>query len=131
MHCWGDGFPYFGDVGEAADYIGTFCRRWGRICVTQTKEKYGTARVYCHIGYYSLHGLIYPGYAYSQFPDWLWHLDCRVITKLMSFFRFDKIMVLWQKFIYRTAYKRALKKWPHIRNEILDCADFYEFLKDL
>lgn len=42
MHSWGS-WPdeLFSQVGEAADFIGQYCRKYGRISVTQTKEKYG------------------------------------------------------------------------------------------
>ena len=131
MHTWGDDFKYFGEVGDAAFEIGQFCKRYGRISVTQTKEKYGTARVYCHFGWTSLHGLVYPGYVYSQFPKWLWTADVYYIGPLLRKWPLGVIMVKYQLFIYRLAYKRALKKYPMIREEILVGADFDEYLKGL
>ena len=133
MHNWGDGFPYFAEVEEAALEIGQFCKRYGRISVTQTKEKYGIARVYCHFGYHSLHGLLYPGWCFKRsfYPQWLWTFDIYYISKLLRFKPIGSIIYKWQKFIYRLAYKRALKKYPMIREEILDGADFTEFLKGL
>ena len=121
MHSWGDGFKYFGDVSRAADEIGDFCRKWGRINVAQTKEKYGTARVYCTLGLTDLHGLLYPGYAYVRGPYWLMTLPI---------FRYLPTR-WWQRRVYRLAYARALKKYPHIREEILDCADWPEYLEGL
>jgi len=44
---------------------------------------------------------------------------------------FHRIIDVWQRFIYRLAYKRALKKYPFIREEILCAADFSELLEDL
>lgn len=129
MHSWGGTFPHFNDVGKAADEIGDFCVKWGRINVRQTKEKFGTVRVYCSLSIWGFHSLIYPRYVYSQFPDWLWKLDCKIGTKILSPFRF--LFGKHQAFIYRLAYKRALKKYPHIRKEILDCADYSELLKSL
>ena len=41
MHHYGDGFEYFNDVESAASYIGDYLRKWGRVGVRQTKEKYG------------------------------------------------------------------------------------------
>jgi hypothetical protein len=132
MHYWGDGFPYFEDVGEAAYYIGKFCRRWGRIPVSTTKEKYGTSRVYINgMGYACLHTLLYPGYVYSQMPDWLWTLDIHVFPKIFRAIGFRWLLEKWQIYIYRLAYKKAIKKFPHIREEILDGADYNELLRDL
>lgn len=132
MHNWSGDFKYFGEVGEAADYIGDFCKRWGRIFVSQTKEKYGEARVYCHFGGLSLHSFLFPGWCYKRkgFPQWLWSLDIWYLSKVFGLFTrlgFGR----YQQFIYRLAYKRALKKWPMIREEIIFGADYSELLEDL
>jgi hypothetical protein len=126
MHYWGDGFKYFGEVGQAADFIGTYCRKWGRINVTQTKEKYGTARVYCGFGWYQLHSITHPGYVYSQYPDWLWKLDCMFFSKLLR--PFQSLIARYQIFIYRRAYELTFKKWPLIKEEIIQGADYPEFV---
>ena len=134
MHMWGD-WPdeLFAQVGAAADYIGDFCVRWGRINVRQTKEKYGTARVYCSLGgYASLHGLLFPNYVYKhrRFPDWLWKLDTYYLSKVFSLFTkygFGK----WQILVYKEAYRRAIKKYPMIKAEILCGADYDELLEHL
>lgn len=131
MHVWGGPFKYFADVEQAAYEIGKFCRRWGRISVTQTKEKYGTARVSASFGYLSLHRLIYPGYVYSQFPQWLWSLDIWYISRILQIRLISRPIVWYQTKIYRLAYKRALAKYPHIYEEILCGADWDEFLKGL
>jgi len=128
-HFWGDEFPYFAEVDQAAYEIGQFCRKWGRIGVRQTKEKYGTARVYCSFGWYQLFSITHPGYAYSRYPKWLWVLDCRYISKLIA--PLNKIVAPYHVFIYRLAYKRAIKKFPLIREEIISGADWKELLEDL
>ena len=121
MHFWGDSFQHFDDVERAAYEIGSFCRRWGRIGVVQTKEKFGTVRVYCSFGLIYLHELLYPGYCYVRGPYWLMTLPL-----------FKHVPTLWlQKRVYRAAYERALKKYPHIREEILHCADWPEYLEGL
>lgn len=131
MHSWGDGFEYFGEVGKAANEIGKFCRRYGRIMVTTTKEKYGTSRVYCMFGLHSLHTLTHPGYVYSQYPQWLWTLDIWYLSKFFRFKPINYVTIRWQIFIYRLAYKKAIKKYPFIRKEILNGSDYPEILKDL
>ena len=132
-HMYGDcpEWPYFGDVDNAASYIGRFCRKWGRISVTQTKEKYGTARVYCNIGISQLHDITHPGYVRSRYPHWLWHIDVMYVSKLSRFLRVNKVVVPYQKYVYRLAYRNALKRWPHIREEILAGADWPELLEGL
>lgn len=134
MHSWGDDFLYFGEVGDAANYIGVFCRKWGRIGVRQTKEKWGTVRVYCGFGAGQFHTLTYPGYVYSQYPHWLWVLDLRFSYSWFGqifWSGINKILLPWQKFIYRKAYSNALKKYPMIRKEILACPDYRESLEGL
>jgi hypothetical protein len=120
---WGNGFPYFEDVDMAAYEIGNFCRKWGRISVSSTKEKYGSARVYCSFGCQDLHSLVYPGHIHVR--GWY------ALTTFPFFRPLQFIIVPWQLFIYRWGYKRALSKYPYIRNEILCCADYPEYLKGL
>jgi len=162
-HFWGDGFPFFDDVAEAADYIGTFLRRWGRVRVYQTKEKYGTARCYLSFGFNELHCILYPGYAYCQYSKWfgiywfkhlfsytwevkpencnwfirmlnkmaeaVWWFDIYIMGKLVR--PLNKIVIPYHIWLYKRAYRKAIEKWPYIREEILDGADCHEFLKGL
>lgn len=114
------------DLGTIASDIGEFCRKWGRMPVTQTKEKYNSVRVYCGFGISGLHGLIYPGYCYSQFPKWLWKLDIYYITRMMA--PLNVIIIPYQKFIYRWAYWRQIKKYPHLFSEITSSMDHPEVL---
>jgi len=105
----------------------TTCRKWGFLG-GQAKEKYGELRFYAKFGWLSLHTLIYPGYVYSQFPNWLWRLDCRYIGPTLRFF-FERPFVWWQIKVYNWAYQRALARHPHLRAEILNSADYHEFIK--
>lgn len=135
MHTYYDEskWPYFNDVDDAAHEIGLFCRRWGRIQVRQTKEKFGTARVYCSFGlsgHWAIHGLIKPGWIYYQWPRWIYHIDCFLSNSWLTSF-IDRVLVPYQCFIYRLAYKRAIRRYPHIREEILCCADYSSLLKGL
>lgn len=132
MHVWGE-WPdeLFRQVDDAAYEIGQFCRFWGRIGVRQTKEKYGISRVYCSFGFHQLFSITHPGYVFNRYPQWLWHLDCIYISKLFRFIRLDNLVVPYQRFIYRLAYSRALKKYSLIREEILNGADYQETLKSL
>jgi len=126
MHTWGEeNFDWQG-LNDCCDILHTICTRYGRFG-GQTKEKYGTLRFYAHMGHLSLHGLIYPGYVYSQFPDWLWSLDIWYISPFLQFF-FEKPFVWWQLKVYNYAYQKCLKKHPHLKEEILCCADYTEFI---
>lgn len=127
MHAWGGKFEYFREVELAAQEIGDFCKKWGRMGVWQTKEKYGTARVYCSFGLWGFHSLINPGYARNRWPSWLWKLDCDYGTRVIT--PFNWFIAHYQIFIYKIAYKRAIKKYPFIKKEILVCADYSEYLK--
>ena len=126
MHNWGDKDVDWDGIWEAARYIGTYCRRWGRLG-GDYKEKFGTVRFYAHFGWLSLHTLIYPGYVSSQFPKWLWCLDCRVIGPVLRKL-FERPFRWWQTKVYARAYWNALYRWPHLRAEILLCADYLELI---
>lgn len=122
MHSWGDKGVDWKGINDAAEYLGAYCRKWGRLG-GQTKEKYGTVRFYARFGHLCLHTLIYPGYVHSRFPSWLWRLD----IKLNSLYDlFEGLFEWWQKKVYSKAYINACNKWPHLQEEILSCADYPE-----
>lgn len=130
-HEWGDEGVDWAGIGNAAEFLGDYCARWGRFR-GQTKEKYGSVRFYAHIGHLSLHSLIFPGYVYCQYPNklnWLWKAECRIINPILNKL-FGRAYVAWQVFIYKRAYKLAIKKWPHLRDEIMGSADHLELLDD-
>lgn len=128
MHSWGDeDFPHFEDVENAASYIGRFCRRFGRINVRQDKEKYGTVRVYCNLGWSCLLNITHPGYChYRPFPQWLMKFDINYGDKIAHVLNY--VIYPYHKWVYNLAYQRAIKKWPHIRTEILVDADSLKFI---
>lgn len=125
MHFYNDEpeWPYFCDVANAAHFIGKFLKKWGRVNVRQTKEKFGTARVYCNFGWYQLHDIFYPGYVRNQFPAWLWRLDCNYAPHIMRII--NPLITAYHVWLYKLAYKKAIKKWPHIKKEIIYGADYY------
>jgi hypothetical protein len=129
MHDWSDDSVDWKGIEDAAHYIGSNLRRWGRVGVSQTKEKFGTARVYCHFGWYQVHCITHPGYAYGRYPQWLWSLDCRYFSRCMWLVNWA--VIPFHKWLYRYLYKRALKKWPHLTGEILLGADWTELLLGL
>lgn len=116
------------DLEEIAYNIGRFCVKWGRIHVSQTKEKYGTVRVYCSFGIDGLHGLIWPRYMYKhpKYPQWLWELDLKYSHKILA--PLGSLTFRVQKTIYQLAYSIAILKYPHLFNEITSCMDWPEYI---
>ena len=129
MHRWGDENVDWKGINDAADYIGLNLRRWGRVNVTQWKEKFGTVRVYCGFGFDQIHSVTHPGFCYSQYPKWLWILDCKYGGYLVK--PLNWIFIPYQKMVYKILYNEAVREWPHLRKEILCCADWPELLKNI
>lgn len=133
MHSWGK-WPdeMFRKVDDAAYEIGQFLRRWGRVPVTSTKEKYGTARVYVHFGWTSVHDLTHPGYAFIQYKGLPAKLYWATLTVQQAFFRtLNRVVIPYHTWLYRLSYKRAIAKYPEIREEILEGSDWDEYLEGL
>jgi len=115
--------------GTAAHFIHEYLVRYGRISVRQSKEKFGTVRVYCSLGYRGFFGLLNPGHVYVHWPKWLYGLDLKYGRRVMQFL--NKLIVPYHKFIYRRAYKKAVEKYPAIRENILCTADYPYLLEGL
>ncbi len=129
MHKWGEDGVDWDGIDSAASYIGTNLIRFGRVRVSDMKEKYGTVRVYCSFGWYQLHCITHPNYAYNQYPKWLWNIDCNYLSKVIPLMNW--FIVPYQKLLYSYFYNRAIRKWPHLKQEILDSADWSELLEHL
>lgn len=130
MHSWGDEDVDWKGINDAAGYIALWLRRWPRVGVRDFKEKYGTIRIYCSLGWGSIHEIWKPGYVFNQYPfKWMRTLDVYLGRKIMHWLNFVVIPV--HKQLYRWRYKKAVKKWGHLRTEILCAADFPELLKGL
>ena len=129
MHTWGDEGVDWEGISNAAEFIGTNLRKWGRVGVTDYKEKYGSVRVYCHFGWHQLFSITHPGYVYSRYPKWFWSLDCLYISKLIR--PLNRLIVPYQTWLYKYLYRKAVQKWPHLRLEILSGADYDELLAHL
>ena len=128
-HYWGDETFDWASLDRACAFIGEGLRRW-RVDVHQYKEKFGQCRVYCSLGLSSLHQLTHPGYCYNQWPKWAWKLQftwpARALVRLLNI-----IIAPLHKRIYRHYYAEAVRRWPHIRGEILCAADWPELLEGL
>ena len=79
----------------------------------------------------SLHSLFYPGHCFYRFPKWLVHFDIYCFTPICVKLGLSWLWFKWQSFIYRQAYKKAVAKYPHLREEITCSADYPELLKGL
>ena len=130
MHTWGDEGVDWQGIGEAARYIAHFLRRWGRVGVRDYKEKWGTVRVYCSLGWHQFHCITHPGHCYSRYPKWLWRWDVYHGSRLIPFLTGWAILP-YHRWLYRLAYKRAVAKWPHLKEEITSAADYPELLEGL
>lgn len=114
---------------SAAWFIHQYLVKYGRINVRQSKEKFGTVRVYCSLGYYGFYGLFYPERMWVHWPKWLHGLDLKYGMAVMGVL--NKVIVPYHKWVYRRAYAAAVKKYPDIRERILRTADWPEFLEGL
>lgn len=131
MHSWGDENVDWEGIDFSARYIGENLKRWGRVSVSQYKEKFGTVRVYCTLGWRSLLTITHPGYMhYRPYPKWLMTLDIFWLSKIIPVM-FNWIIVPYHKWLYRKLYKDMIKKYPHLKQEIFCTADYYDLLEDL
>lgn len=126
-HDWNDDTFDWESLNEGIRYIHDYMVNWGRIGV-HSKEKWGTARIHVYFWRGSLHELVYPGYVYNQFPDWLWKFDCNYINPFLNFTKIPTLVNKWQFRVYKDAYAKAIKKWPHIAKELTCCADYPDLL---
>lgn len=88
-------------------------------------------RCYTGLGWTSLHSIAYPGYIYSQFPDWLWKFDVNYGYNILKYTGLAYLSYKLHCWAYRRGYAKIVKKFPHIREEILCCADYDELLEGL
>lgn len=128
MHSWGDVGVDWSGINDAAWYIAKNLRRYGRIGVRDWKEKFGTVRVYCSIGFDCFHSLVWPGHVWIH-KWWPYKLDLWLSYKLRLLYPINYIVIPYQKWVYGQVYKRAVQKWPHLRDEIVSMADFGEILE--
>jgi len=130
MHVWGDDIDWDG-LNFAIEYIGVNLKRWGRVAVRDYKEKFGCCRVYCSFGFNNLLNITHPGYTgYWVYPKWLMTFDIFVLSRIIPFL-FNWWLVPYQTWLYRKLYSDMVKKFPHLKEEIVRCADYDELLKGI
>lgn len=102
-HIWGEKDCDWEGLNDAANLLFVYCRRYGGFFV-YTKEKWGCVR----------------GYTYMT------RIRNPILCKL-----FQRLLYWYQRKVYRWAYKRLIKKFPHLVLEILVDADYPELLQGL
>lgn len=125
-HYWGDEGVDWEGINDAAKFIHDYCVKYARLG-GDYKEKYGRSMFYAKFGL-SLHKLFYPGHCFYRFPKWLIHFDICYFTPICDKLGITYLWCKWQSFIYRRAYQMAVKKWPHLKEEITCAADYPELL---
>lgn len=129
MHCWGDEGVDWKGINAAAKFIATNLKRWGRVQVRDYKEKWGTVRVYCSLGWHQFHCITHPGYFREYNPIPITTVGIYSGSKIISVI--NPIVQRYHAWLYRAVYWLALKKWPHLKQEILNASDYDELLKGL
>jgi hypothetical protein len=118
-------------LNECCDFFATNLRRWGRIQISGCKEKYGTMRLewFMWNGHYSqfIHSMIFPGYLHIRYPKWMYKVDW-IITDIAAKSGISRAVSAYQRLIFNIVTVIAVKKWPHIHDEILDELEFDELL---
>lgn len=128
MHNWSDGDKVdWKSIGEASYWIPQQLRRYGRM-FAHGKEKYGRVDVSVMSGCHTYFELLKPGWVYCSWPKWVRALDYRVSKYTLR--PLHRIVNWYQSVIYRMVYRAALKKWPLIREEILNGADQWHLLEE-
>jgi hypothetical protein len=129
-HNWGDkdsqGRDICSRVEDVSMFIGEWLRKWPRVSVMQYKEKYGTVRIYCHFGWETFYNIWRPHY-YWVSAWWPYKLDLMISHYIMPIL--NKIIIPIQIKMYRYRYIKAVEKWPDLKDEILCCTDWPEYLK--
>lgn len=114
---------------KIAHEIGSSLRKYGRIGVTNTKEKHGLVRVTCHFGFFTLHDIIYPGVKYTRFSKRINNLDLDYISDVVM--KISPFLEPIQERVYKEVYKYYIKKYPQFKKEILEGADYKTIVEEL
>jgi len=166
---WGDELApghesYWEDIATIADWIGyalvgtihgwrVELRQWNTMHVTQTKEKFGTCRVYCHMASYEQVEEKYKEYCLQidksneKYKKWIsgdvaeddpsypaeWTLKLykeEYPRTPLTAEQFTKKCAFEDAQHYRRVYNDAVRMWPQYRNVIVNAADYHELLYD-
>ncbi len=122
MHIWGDTDFDWESLDQACMYLSRRCRQFARLGI-HTKEKFGTLRVEDTVAFYGewpLHNLIRPGYYRYTFPKEMLLYVEPILRTISSKIGITYLINKYQMWVLKYFWKRAAKKWPHIKEEILN-----------
>ena len=125
-HMWGSDFDFM-SLNLACDFFASNLQKYGRIQITGCKEKYGTMRLewFFWDGHYQqfVHSAMYPGWLYIQYPRWMYKVDW-FITAIANKSGLSWCLSAYQRLVFNIVTVLAVKKWPHLKDEILEELDF-------
>jgi len=151
-HYWGEENFDWDALYKACRFFDVNLKRWARLCV-HTKEKYGTMRLE-YLGYNEgIYGLIYPGRLWLNYPGptvtkkphksirkyfpeghtyqvGLFRVIDDFITAIARKCGLSRLFYRYQRLVFNIITFIAVKKWPHIKDEIMDEYDFKYLLYD-
>jgi hypothetical protein len=129
-HDWSDKDFDWNALYDAERIVHFWAWRIGRVG-GQLKEKFGTLRYYCQFSDGTLQSLMYPGYARIVHPWFYWNIDVPIVQRIAKYTGLLYLIHKYQAFFYRLAYKKAVAKYPHIRDEILVDAGAQELVEGI
>lgn len=92
-----------------------------------------SARVSAWFWHGDLHGLLYPGHVACRYKGWhrkpLWWCDVYVFPRIARWTGVLWLAQRWQMKVYGWAYEGAVRRWPHLRDEILQDADHPDLIR--
>ena len=117
-HFWGEENFDWSSLQKAVNHYWFWMYHFAGMCL-YTKEKYGTLRLENFwLGKVYLTIYIKP-YSFSN-------ILCKTINTIFP----QKVIAQYQLLVFNIATLIAIKKWPHIKNEIMDDIYFDDYLYD-
>jgi hypothetical protein len=130
-HHWGDEWfeKYGDDLYTAIEFCRTNWKRYARLGC-HGKEKYGTFRhhLYPFYGQWPIHELVKPAYVSYRWPRWLMFIEHTYLSKLVKYTGIRWLIIRWQRYVFNAVLQTAVKRWPHIEDELLADVDDYSWI---
>lgn len=132
-HDWNEDSFDWHSLGKACNFF-LYLRSIGRVQISSTKEKYGTMRLefLFWAGHYHefMHSMIYPGRLFIKWPYLVRLIDMYVFTPIARYSGLCRLVTMYQRLVFNVLTIIAVKKWPHIRYEIMSELEFRDLLYD-
>ncbi len=148
-HDWSEDDFDWHALNSACNFFSTNIPRYARLCL-YTKEKYGTLRLECFgMGHRGIYGLLHPkaiywnpkGPYYLKKPSKamaklglmphmcsIWYTLNQYSAAIAGFTKLSWLFWQYQRAVFNIVTVLAVKKWPHIQDEILDEPEFDDML---